>query len=283
MMQDQTRRAPERSPNVDPAALVRLVELRNRIGYVYGSENISMLLYALIRRERPVNIVELGSGLGVSTFWMAQAVKENGSGKIWTLDDGSHWVEQHLDKTLDELYAVEPFDRLAGQAQDFAGFFNGMIDVLGYRQEVSFLNMRVDLKREEDFTPARYPFLAQPIDLVFMDIDRKPEGILDQLYFLLPHIGPSASFFIDSASTSLTSYLFLEKLVEQMNSSKIPRHFLLGKSPERRQALMDAVMTRRFSLMHLVERMNRPQNSTAWLKVEPNDYMPHPKTAMVWV
>ncbi len=55
----------------DVSALVPLLDLRNRIGGIYGSEDICMLLYSLIRRERPKNVVEIGAGLGVSAFWMA--------------------------------------------------------------------------------------------------------------------------------------------------------------------------------------------------------------------
>ena len=43
---------------------------------------------------------------------------------------------------------------------------------------------------------------------------------------------------------------------------------------------MDLVAIRRFTLMHLVERRARKQNSTAWIKVEPVDYVPHPMTLM---
>ena len=83
----------ERSNDTDLSAMGPLVELRNRIGYVYGSEDTCTLFYALVRRERPVNIVELGAGLGVTALWMAQAVKENGAGRVWTLDDASHWQD----------------------------------------------------------------------------------------------------------------------------------------------------------------------------------------------
>ena len=55
----------------DVSSFAPLPELRNRIGGYYGSEDLAVLFYALIRRERPLNIVELGSGLGVTLFWMA--------------------------------------------------------------------------------------------------------------------------------------------------------------------------------------------------------------------
>ncbi|MEJ1967854.1 MAG: hypothetical protein WDN03_04330 [Rhizomicrobium sp.] len=45
-------------------------------------------------------------------------------------------------------------------------------------------------------------------------------------------------------------------------------------------ALRDIVPARRFRLMHLIERRARRQNSTAWLRVEPVDWQPHPVTML---
>ncbi len=274
----------EHSPKADIAALVPLLELRNRIGFVYGSEDIAMLLYALVRRERPANIVELGTGLGVTAFWMAQAAKENGEGRVWTLDDGSHWEDRaKFQAAMNALGEVPPFDALDRAALDYPTFMSCMIELLDLGGHMTFLKDHLDPGREADFNAQRYPFLAQPIDVVFQDISRTPDDILDSLVLLLPHLADAASLFIDSASTSLSSYLFLEKLVEQLNRSKVPRRFLVGQSPERRQALIELVAQRKFTLVHLIEKTKRAQNSTAWLKIEPNDYVPHPQTLMKWV
>ena len=274
----------ELSPKADIAALVPLLELRNRIGFVYGSEEIAILLYALVRRERPAVMLELGTGLGVTAFWMAQAAKENGGGHLWTLDDGSHWEEPgKFQAAMNALGEAPPFDALDKPALDYPTFMTCMVELLDLGRQMTFMKEHVDVAKEEDFTPARYPFLEWPIDLVFLDINRTPDEILDALTLLLPHLSDAASVFIDSASTSLSSYLFLEKLVDQLNHSKVPRRFLLAQSPERRQALTELVARRKFTLVHLIERANRAQNSTAWLKIEPIDYVPHPKTLMKWV
>lgn len=274
----------EFSPPCDIAALVPLLELRNRVGRVYGSEDIAMLLYTLVRRERPANILELGTGLGVSAFWMAQAAKENGHGQVWTLDDGSHWTEPaKFQAAVAPLAEVAPFSALDFPSLDFPLFVDCMVDLLDLRGRVTFQKAHLDFAKEEGFTAEAYPFLAKPIDLVFQDIDRTPDEILNTLTMLLPHLAEASSIFFDSASTSLTSYLFLEKLVEQLNNAKVPRRFLAGASPERRQALIELVAQRKFTLVHLIERVKRPQNSTAWLKIEPIDYVPHPQALMKWV
>lgn len=274
----------EHSRHCDISALVQLLELRNRIGFIYGSEDISMLFYSLIRREQPLNVVELGTGLGVSALWMAQAVKEVGKGHVWTIDDGSQWQDNTVfRKSIAPLMTSEHFNLIDDEDLDYPTFVNRLTSLLALENHMTFLHDRVDMESEEAFTAARYPFLEKPIDLVFLDINRKPSDILDVLYFLLPHMSEFASIFVDSASTSLTSYLFLENLITQLNHSKVPRRFLIGKSPETRQKLTDIVSQRRFTLVHLIEKVKRAQNSTAWIKIEANDYVPHPQALMKWV
>ena len=61
----------------------------------------------------------------------------------------------------------------------------------------------------------------------------------------------------------------------------MPRHFLKAtQRPERRRGMIDLIGCRRFTLVHLIERQAREQNSTAWIKIEPVDYLPHPHTMM---
>ena len=90
-------------------------------------------------------------------------------------------------------------------------------------------------------------------------------------------------YFRTRSDSSLQESKRLEKLVDQLNHSKVPRRFLLSASEERRRQLGELVAQRRFTLMHLIERVQRAQNSTAWLRIEPNDYVPHPQTLMKWV
>ena len=274
----------ERSKPIEVQAMVPLLELANRIGHVYGSEDLAMLFYSLVRRERPVNIVELGTGLGVTAFWMAQAVKENGLGRVWTIDDASHWQSQEqFNVAIGPLLEVPPFDAFDPADLTYPTFVQNTIDLLGLSGQMRFLQMQIDMTKEADFTVERYGFLEAPIDFLFLDIARTPDDILDTLALFLPHMSDCASIMIDSASTSLTSYLFLEKLVDQLNHSKVPRRFLLNASEEKRRTFGDLVAQRRFTLLHLIERVKRAQNSTAWLRMEPNDYVPHPQTLMKWV
>lgn len=265
----------------DIDALVPLLALSNLLGPIYGSEDISMFLYTLIRRERPRNIVELGTGIGVSTFWMAQALKELGDGQVWTVDDGSDWQEEgRLQQAIAIIRERPPFDALPEGELDYPGFIIETAKLLKLSERVNFANERIDLTDEDILTKRGYPFLKEPVDLVFADLRHGPQAILNVFFHFLPHLSESGSIFIDSASSSLSSFLFLEKFIAQLNQSKVPRRFLMTQQPRHSRVLMDLVAIRRFTLLHLIERRARRQNSTAWIKVEPVDYLPHPMTFM---
>lgn len=284
-MAGEAPQAPEEhAPPSDLGALLPLMQMRNVVGYLYGSEDISLLFYALIRREKPQNLIELGTGVGVTAFWMAQAAKENGSGKVWTIDDGSQWTDvAHFRRAMAPLSQVPPFDRIDFATVTYADFIRRATELLGLGDHLVFLDQHLELERPGAFSPDRLPFLQVPWDFLFLDISRQPDHILDVLRDFLPRMGPVGSVFIDSASTSAVSFLFLEQLVEQLNRGKVPRHFLQNTDAQQQRLLTDFIASRRFTLMHLVERLRRSQNSTAWLKIEPNDYIPHPETLMKWV
>ncbi|CAE6698840.1 hypothetical protein CFBP6600_03740 [Xanthomonas arboricola pv. corylina] len=64
------------------SSIEQLLRIREEIGWLYGSEDLCVLLYSLVKREKPAVVVELGTGLGVSTAWMAAAMKETGKGTL---------------------------------------------------------------------------------------------------------------------------------------------------------------------------------------------------------
>ena len=47
---------------------------------------VSEFLYALVRNLKPVNVCETGTFLGISSAYIGQALKDNGFGKIHTLE-----------------------------------------------------------------------------------------------------------------------------------------------------------------------------------------------------
>ena len=60
---------------------------------LYGDEGAgsvqpgeAWLLYGLVRALCPERILEIGTGYGFSTLHLAQACKDNGGGKVWTIE-----------------------------------------------------------------------------------------------------------------------------------------------------------------------------------------------------
>ncbi len=262
-------------------SLQLLAEMNQRIGAVYGSEDLSMLLHALVKMQRPLTIVELGTGMGVSAFWMAHAAKENGIGHVWTIDDGRHWHDAEARRARCATLFDHPcFRHAVADDPQFEAYIDRMSDLLGVRDQLTLLQRAIALDDPASFTAAEYPCFAQAIDVLFADIAHSPAAILAILGIFLPMMAPSASLFIDSASTFVPSYLALEQTIAQLNHGKVPAGMLGGRRPDERSALVELIASRRFTIMHLVETKPRAQNGTAWVKVEPVDVLPYPLTAM---
>src|SRR4051812_26704551 len=75
-------------PTHDFAALKQFTD---RVGPIYGTEDWCMFLYALAKMHAPLNVLELGFGVGTCALWLAQALRENGSGQVVSIDDGRDW------------------------------------------------------------------------------------------------------------------------------------------------------------------------------------------------
>ena len=236
----------------------RLKAFSERLGPVYGTEDWPVFLYALVKMQAPLNVVELGTGLGVTALWVAQALKEIGAGKIWTIDNGQDWPEI-LGHSAD-LFTPEQ------RALDFAGYMADLIARFGLEKHLEFIGRAMP----------PYPAMGQKLDLLFSDFRHGPNDILAILGHFLPQMAASSSVFIDSASTSFPSYALLELLVPQLNGGKVPLMLLDATPAEQQEALREQVRGSRYTLMHMVERKARVQNSTAWLKIEPVDLRPYP-------
>ena len=71
-----------------------LLLLTDAVGTGFGTEHFCLFLYSLMRMQAPRTVVELGTGLGLTTFWMALAAKSNNAGHIWTVDDFEFFDKQ---------------------------------------------------------------------------------------------------------------------------------------------------------------------------------------------
>jgi predicted O-methyltransferase YrrM len=239
-------------------AFARLKAHTDLIGPVYGTEDWSMFLYALAKMQTPQSVVELGTGLGATALWVAQAMKEVGGGRIWTIDSGQDWAG--ILGHSPDLFTP------AQRNMDFAAYMADVIADFGLRDHLEFIGR----------TMPPYPELGQKLDWLFSDFRHGPNDILEILGHFLPRMADSSSIFIDSASTSFPSYAMLELLAAQLNAGKVPAMLLRTTAPDQHEALWQQVRCSRYTLMHMVERKARVQNSTAWLKIEPADLRPYP-------
>ncbi len=149
-----------------------------------------------------------------------------------------------------------------------------MAKLVDVDSHLTFLHRAMDLADPQHFDG--YPFAGAPIDLLFSDFRHGPADILSLLGHFLPRMAPASSILIDSAPTSWPSYLLLEQLVAQLDRGHIPA----ALQEHSRVDLGPVMKNRRIVLVHLTEWKPRDQNSTAWLKIEPVDLFPQPRTAM---
>jgi len=239
----------------------RLKLFSDRVAGIYGSEDWCVWLYALAKMQRPKVILELGSGTFATALWLAQAVKENGAGHVWTVDDGRHWSS---------ILAKEPEAFLPEERHErFEDYFRYLVGAFELEAQITWLPQAMP----------PFPSPGEPIDLLFSDFQHGPDNILDILAFYLPRLTEAGSLFIDSAPTHFASYAMLEILVPLLQAGKIPARLWDRMELPHREPTLEWVRRRSFQLVHLVEAKQRAQNSTAWLRFWPADVRPWPKAA----
>jgi predicted O-methyltransferase YrrM len=230
----------------------------DRVAPIYGTEDWCVWLYGLVKMQRPKTIMELGTGTLATTLWLAQAVKENGAGHVWTVDHGQNWSS--LLKT--HASAFKPEERRSA----FGEYFKHVIGTFELEAQVTLV--------EKAMPP--YPVLPDPIDMLVSDFSHGPNEILELLAAYLPHLADVGSVFIDSASTLYASYGLLEMLVPMLNAGKIPAMIWNNIELAHREPTLEWVRRHSFQIVHLVEAKERAQNSTAWLRFWPADVRPWP-------
>ncbi|MGH2870407.1 MAG: O-methyltransferase [Solirubrobacteraceae bacterium] len=90
---------------------------------------VGHVLYALTLAARPTLIVEFGASLGVSTIYLASALRDNGSGSIITTellpDKAEHAAENLADARLGDLVEMR-----VGDALDSLSTIDSKVDLL---------------------------------------------------------------------------------------------------------------------------------------------------------
>lgn len=250
-----------------------LLLLTDAVESGFGTEDFSLFLYSLVRMHAPETVVELGTGFGVSAFWMALAAKRNKTGHVWTVDDFELFDKRK--SMVEEFTArLSEADVISLENSTAEEYFSRISSLLGLDPYLTFVKSKIVLNEVGHFT--EYPFAGRPVDLLFSDFQHGGVSILEILGHFLPQMAPSSSIFIHSAPTAWTSYLLLEQLCSQLNAGKVPKLLQDFCGVD----LGEFTRHHRVVLVHLTERKDRNQNSAAWLKIEPIDVLPHPQSRM---
>lgn len=92
------------------------------------ARSVAEKLYELVLKYKPAQIVEVGTSLGYSTIWMAEAAREYG-GKIITLEHEPTKITK-TQKLFDELEFQDTVTMIETDASEFLKSFDKQIDFL---------------------------------------------------------------------------------------------------------------------------------------------------------
>jgi hypothetical protein len=216
--------------------------------------------------DRPSVVVELGCGGAATALMAAQALLENGHGRLWTIDNGSDWTNDLVRESC--LNALGSSDG----NMSYGAFIRTLCDRFGLSDRISLVELT--LNGTDFFDP------GQKIDMLFADATPShAEGCLALLKYYLPRMSTYSSIFIDRAGTINHAWLLLRYVVDSLQGGKIPWHLTDGCTEEEQLALEQLIKTCEIQLINLTEtshnKRTRIQNSRAWIKIQPHDYVPH--------
>ncbi|UPG87455.1 class I SAM-dependent methyltransferase [Luteibacter aegosomatis] len=243
-----------------------LEDLRRKLGPIYGGEYLATLFHSLIRRERPRTVLELGTGLGVTTAWLASAVKENGIGRVYTYDNGSQFegIRNAAASLLQEVSWPA-----TSETKDYARFLEEVWRRAGVDNEIEFRLCDIDVRALSAGSGAIEG--QGPVDMVFADYDHSPGNVVRLLGYLLPLLSDSGSVFVDSAPTHIPTHELIQRVLAELNSGSLTSFSDLGLGEEQHSRIRRLSSTSYFSYMPMIESEHRKQNSTAWIKALPRD------------
>lgn len=272
---------PQRMPTDENRRLRRIRAELEKISPaldLFGTLPFARFIHSLIRKQRPRTVVELGTGCGLCTFWIALALRENESGHLWTVDDyslptsllDSRLVFASLAALRFVEFNCEQQNRIAADPGALVAALHARLEL---EREISLLRETIDLASD---LPAAALQVNAPIDILFSDFRHDPDTVRVLLARALPRMAEDASVFIDSASTHPPTLDLMESLVADFNEQRLPEWF----GPADAQ-LRDFIQHHRFKLTHLLRDIPGHQSSTSWLKIERRDPTPGARSGAI--
>jgi len=166
----------------------------------YNTTDFSLYAYALAKMTKPETMVEFGTGMGVTSFMLAQACKDNDYGKVITIDDGSQNLQ----------YYPNYFENLQDNVRAF-----DLQDTLEFRQAT--------IDSDEAFEKVVGD--VSNVGIVFNDFNSEPEVLYGILKWLLPRAADECYFITDRGYTYEPNYRATETLVSHLNDYEESRRF----------------------------------------------------------
>ena len=97
--------------------------------YIPVSPEGGKLLYALVRASRPSTVVEFGTSFGISTIYLAAAVRDNGAGRVVSTELSAAKVAQAR-ANIAEAGLTEQVTILAGDALETLATLDGPVEFI---------------------------------------------------------------------------------------------------------------------------------------------------------
>lgn len=242
-------------------------DYKHELAAEYGTENFSMFMYALVKMAKPKTMLELGTGAGITSFLAAQAMKENGFGTVYTVDDASQWSD--ISTFIKEYFQAKDID--------YRSFINLATKTFDIGKHLRSFSTQVSL--DKLFMPDG----VDKLDIVYIDcLGTNVQNVAATLAYYLPRLNLYSSLFWDNASTFNHTFLFFDYVVRELSAGKVPVSLLKGLNQQEMIALETMVRHCKFTLVHLTDdnrgKVNKHQNSRTWLKIDLNDFIPHGAT-----
>jgi predicted O-methyltransferase YrrM len=95
--------------------------------YIPVSPEGGKLLYALVRASRPSTVVEFGTSFGISTIYLAAAVRDNGAGRVVSTELSAAKVAQAA-ANIAEAGLTDQVTILAGDALETLATLDGPVE-----------------------------------------------------------------------------------------------------------------------------------------------------------
>ena len=248
--------------------------LKSEIGPVYGSQTLAMLLHVLALREKPMKVLELGTGLGTTTAWIAAAMAQNGHGKIVSIDNGAQFPPDERNVAF-----VERFRQLFPDPQTHADYMTDLTGRLSFGGRIEYHSRELNFDTPDDLLES-LDVPGNEYDWVFCDVTHGPRAVEVCLAAFLAVSARCFSLFVDSASTYAQSFLLSERLIEQLNRGKVPDCLNEFEDDERREFVRSLAQDREFRIHHFTEQADSSQNATMLIQAFPVDSIPYPATFM---